>query len=242
MTEDGVGVAVEEERLKAILESLLFAAGEPVALAQLANALDNVSRDTIRKALAEMAVTYASGDRGIVLEEIAGGYQLRTPKEHALYVRRLLAAKPPRLSRPLLETLSIIAYRQPVTRPEIEQLRGVDSGGVLDTLVERSLIKIAGRKEAPGRPMMYATTVEFLELFGLKDLENLPDLAEFRALEDEPAESHPDQELSGESQPVSEEAEAIAAANSDEVVGQLQETQEQAMEPGEPKKSSDDLD
>jgi segregation and condensation protein B len=241
MTEDGVGVAVEEERLKAILESLLFAAGEPVALAQLANALDNVPRDAIRKALAEMAVTYASGDRGIVLEEIAGGYQLRTPKEHALYVRRLLAAKPPRLSRPLLETLSIIAYRQPVTRPEIEQLRGVDSGGVLDTLVERSLIKIAGRKEAPGRPMMYATTVEFLELFGLKDLENLPDLAEFRALEDEP-ESPTDQELSGESIPVSEEAEAIAAANSELVEEQPGETQEQMAESGDPKKSSDDPD
>jgi len=183
MTEDGVGLAVEEERLKAILESLLFAAGEPVALTQLANALDNMPREAIRKALAEMAVAYAAGDRGIVLEEIAGGYQLRTPKEHALYVRRLLAAKPPRLSRPLLETLSIVAYRQPITRPEIEQLRGVDSGGVLDTLLERSLIKIAGRKDAPGRPMMYATTPEFLELFGLKDLENLPDLAEFRALE-----------------------------------------------------------
>jgi segregation and condensation protein B len=189
-----------------------------------------------------MAVTYASGDRGIVLEEIAGGYQLRTPKEHALYVRRLLAAKPPRLSRPLLETLSIIAYRQPVTRPEIEQLRGVDSGGVLDTLVERSLIKIAGRKEAPGRPMMYATTVEFLELFGLKDLENLPDLAEFRALEDEPAESSTDQELSGESMPVSEEAEAIAATSSERVEEQPGETQEQTVESGDPKKSSDDPD
>lgn len=188
MTEDGAGLTVEEERLKAILESLLFAAGEPVTLAQLANALDNTPRDRIRKALAEMAVAYASGDRGIVLEEIAGGYQLRTPKEHALYVRRLLAAKPPRLSRPLLETLSIVAYRQPITRPEIEQLRGVDSGGVIDTLLERSLIKIAGRKDAPGRPIMYATTAEFLELFGLKDLENLPDLAEFRALEDERSE------------------------------------------------------
>jgi segregation and condensation protein B len=241
MTEDEVGVAVEEERLKAILESLLFAAGEPVALAQLANALDNVPRDAIRKALAEMAVTYASGDRGIVLEEIAGGYQLRTPKEHALYVRRLLAAKPPRLSRPLLETLSIVAYRQPVTRPEIEQLRGVDSGGVLDTLIERSLIKIARRKEAPGRPMMYATTVEFLELFGLKDLENLPDLAEFRALEDEPAESRSAQDLSGESLPVPEEAEAVVAT-SEELEGQLEETQELPRELGETKKRSDNLD
>ena len=185
MTEDA-DQSVEEERLKSILESLLFAAGDPVALPQLANALDDVPREAIRQALAAMAAEYAASGRGIVLEEVAGGYQLRTPKEHALFVRRLLAAKPPRLSRPLMETLAIIAYRQPITRPEIEQLRGVDSGGVLDTLLERSLIKVAGRKETAGRPMMYATSGEFLELFGLKSLESLPDLEEFRALGDAP--------------------------------------------------------
>jgi len=172
-----------DERLKSILESLLFAAGEPVSLAQLANALEEVPRERIRKILSEMAAGYASSGRGILLEEIAGGYQLRTPSEHATYVRRLLSARPPRLSRAVLETLAIIAYRQPITRPEIEQLRGVDSGGVLDTLVERDLIKIAGRKDAPGRPIVYTTTPDFLELFGLKDLESLPDLEEFRELE-----------------------------------------------------------
>jgi segregation and condensation protein B len=185
MTEDA-DASVEEERLKSILESLLFAAGDPVAIPQLANALDDVPRETIRQALSKMAAEYAASGRGIMLEEVAGGYQLRTPKEHALFVRRLLAAKPPRLSRPLMETLAIIAYRQPITRPEIEQLRGVDSGGVLDTLIERSLIKVAGRKETAGRPMMYATSGEFLELFGLKSLESLPDLEEFRALGDAP--------------------------------------------------------
>jgi segregation and condensation protein B len=175
--------AVEEERLKAILESLLFAAAEPVALSQLVTVLESVARDDIKKALGEMAVAYATGGRGIVLEEVANGYQLRTPKEHALYVRKLLAAKPPRLSRPLLETVAIVAYRQPITRPEIEQLRGVDCGGVIDTLIERRLIQIAGRKEAPGRPIMYTTTREFLELFGLKDLNGLPDLEELRLIE-----------------------------------------------------------
>ncbi|MGH8011924.1 MAG: SMC-Scp complex subunit ScpB [Candidatus Binataceae bacterium] len=174
---------MEAERLRAIVESMLFAAGEPVSLTQLANALDSVPREEIRKTLAEMMRAYADGARGIMLEEIAGGYQLRTPREYASYVRRLLAAKPPRLSRPLLETLAIIAYRQPITRAEIEQLRGVDTGGVLETLGERDLIKIAGRKEAPGRPIMYATTAAFLEVFGLKDLDSLPDLEEFRALE-----------------------------------------------------------
>jgi segregation and condensation protein B len=172
---------MEEERLKAILESLLFAAGEPVSFARLAAVLDNVERDAIRKAIGEMMLGY--GTRGVVLEEVAGGYQLRTPKEHALYVRKLLAAKPPRLTRPLLETLAIVAYRQPVTRPEIEQLRGVDSGGVLETLLERRLVRIAGRKDAPGRPIMYATSAEFLEVFGLRDLEGLPDLEELKELE-----------------------------------------------------------
>ena len=174
---------MEAERLKAILESLLFVAGEPLPLVRMQAVLESVPREEIRNALADLALTYANGSRGIVLEEVAGGYQLRTPREHAYYVRKLLAAKPPRLSRPLLETVAIIAYRQPVTRPEIEQLRGVDSEGVLDTLLERGLIRIAGRKEAPGRPIVYATTPEFLEVFSLKDLASLPDLEEFRALQ-----------------------------------------------------------
>ena len=173
----------DDERLTSVLESLLFAAGEPVSLAQIANALEEVPRERIRKTLSEMAAAYARSGRGLLLEEIAGGYQLRTRTEHASYVRRLLSAKPPRLSRPVLETLAIVAYRQPVTRPEIEQLRGVDSGGVLDTLIERSLIRVAGRKDAPGRPIVYTTTSEFLELFGLKDLASLPDMEEFRELE-----------------------------------------------------------
>jgi len=174
---------VEEERLKSILESLLFAAGEPVSVARLSAALDDLPKGEIQKALAAMATEFATQNRGLTLEEVAGGFQLRTLKEHAQYVRRLLAARPPRLSRPLLETVAIIAYRQPITRPELEQLRGVDTGGVLETLLEKRLIKIAGRKEAPGRPIIYATTPEFLETFGLKDLDALPDLKEFQEIE-----------------------------------------------------------
>jgi segregation and condensation protein B len=174
---------VEEEHLKSILEGLLFAAGEPVTVARLQAALEDPSRAEIQQALAAMTAEYAALNRGLRLEQVAGGYQLRTLKEHAPYVRKLLAARPPRLSRPLLETVAIIAYRQPITRPELEQLRGVDSGGVLETLLERRLIKIAGRKEAPGRPLIYATTPEFLETFGLRDLEGLPDLKEFQEIE-----------------------------------------------------------
>jgi segregation and condensation protein B len=174
---------VDEERLKAVLESLLYAAGEPVSLARLAAVLDPVPKEAIRKALADLKAGFYREGRGVMLEEVAGGYQFRTPREHALYVRKLLSARPPRLSRPMMETVAIIAYRQPITRPEIEQLRGVDSGAVLESLTERRLIKIAGRKEAPGRPMMYATTSEFLQTFGLKDLDSLPDLSELREVE-----------------------------------------------------------
>jgi segregation and condensation protein B len=174
---------VDEERLRAVLESLLFAAGEPVSLTRLAAVLEPVPKEAIRAALAELKAGFYREGRGVMLDEVAGGFQLRTPKEHALYVRKLLAARPPRLSRPMMETLAIIAYRQPITRPEIEQLRGVDSGAVLETLTERRLVKIAGRKEAPGRPLMYATTAEFLQTFGLKDLEALPDLSELREVE-----------------------------------------------------------
>jgi len=173
---------MEEQQLKSILEALLFAAGEPVSAAKLATAAE-APRAEVQKALSALASDYVAHGRGIAIEEVAGGFQMRTRKEHAAQVRKLLAAKPPRLSRPLLETAAIIAYRQPITRPEIEQLRGVDSGGVLETLLERRLIKIAGRKEAPGRPIMYATTDEFLELFGLKDLASLPDLSEFKEIQ-----------------------------------------------------------
>jgi len=174
---------MDQERLSAIIECLLFAAGEPVSMARLSAVLDNVPREDIRRALTDLTSSYANAGRGIQLEQVAGGYQLRTAREHAFYVRKLLAARPPRLSRPMLETVAIIAYRQPITRPEIEQLRGVDSGAVLDTLLERRFVKIAGRKEAPGRPLIYATTPEFLEAFSLKDLESLPDISELREVE-----------------------------------------------------------
>jgi segregation and condensation protein B len=229
-----IGAQVEEERLKSILESLLFAAGEPVSIGRLQSALEEVPRAEIQKAIAAMVSEFAASNRGITIEEVAGGYQLRTVKEHAQYVRRLLAAKPPRLSRPLLETVAIVAYRQPITRPEIEQLRGVDSGGVIETLLERRLIKIAGRKEAPGRPMMYATTPEFLETFGLKDLDSLPDLKEFQEIERaveqtetglvESIETHPEDERAqaegGEVEAQPEQPESAGAA---QVIDPLEE-------------------
>ena len=181
--ESRLEIDVEDEQLKSILESLLLAAGEPVSAAKLAAALDDVAPGVITRTLNAMAHEYAASNRGYRIEEVAGGFQLRSAREHSTYVRKLLASRPPRLSRPLLETVAIIAYKQPITRPEIEQLRGVDTGGVLETLRERRFIKIAGRKDAPGRPIVYATTPEFLETFSLKDLRGLPDLKEFQEIE-----------------------------------------------------------
>jgi segregation and condensation protein B len=225
---------VEEQYLKSILESLLFAAGEPVSVARLAGAIEGVSRADVQQALAAIAREYAAQNRGFVLEEVAGGYQLRTPREHANYVRKLLAARPPRLSRPLLETAAIIAYRQPITRPEIEQLRGVDSGAVLETLLERRLVRIAGRKEAPGRPMVYATTPEFLEVFGLKDLESLPDLKEFREIEQAVEQANTPPVESVETHP-----EDAAAAEAAEHAQQSADAPEPAApDPADPESSS----
>lgn len=161
-----------------ILESLLFAAGTPVPAPRLLEALGGPSRSDVLAALELLAERLAAEGRGIRLVRVAGGYQLRTATEHGPYVRRLLGQRPIRLSRPMLETLAIVAYKQPCTRAEIEAVRGVDVDAVMTTLIERKLVRIAGRKEAPGRPLLYVTTREFLEVFGLPDLDALPPLRE----------------------------------------------------------------
>jgi segregation and condensation protein B len=176
--------ADDAARLAPILEGLLFAAGAPVPVARLVEALDGPDRKQVMRALDGLDARLAEDGRGLRLMRVAGGYQLRTLAEHGPWIRRLLGGKPPRLSRALMETLAIIAYRQPCTRPEIEAIRGVDVDGVLSTLLERRLARIVGRKEAPGRPILYGTTKDFLEVFGLPDLEALPplkDLGEFAA-------------------------------------------------------------
>ena len=168
-------------RLPALIESLLFAAGAPVPLARLVEALDGPERREVTAALKVLADGYEREGRGIRLVQVGGGYQLRTPAEHAPWVRRLLRERPPRLSRPMLETVAIVAYRQPCTRAEIEAVRGVEAEAVLSTLLERRLVRVVGRKEAPGRPLLYGTTREFLEVFGLPDLSALPTLRELGA-------------------------------------------------------------
>ncbi|HZP43123.1 MAG TPA: SMC-Scp complex subunit ScpB [Candidatus Binatia bacterium] len=165
-------------QLAAVIESMLFAAGAPVPLARLVEALDGPGRAEVTAALDALRASYERDGRGLRLVHVAGGYQLRTPPEHGPWVRRLLRERPPRLSRPMLETLAIVAYRQPCTRVEIEAIRGVDTDAVLATLTDRHLVRILGRKDAPGRPLLYGTTREFLEVFGLPDLSALPTLRE----------------------------------------------------------------
>lgn len=172
------------DRLQAIVESLLFAAAAPVPLARLVQALDGHDRREVAAAVRRLGETYEREGRGLRVVEVAGGFQIRTVAEHGPWVRRLLGGKPPRLSRPMLETLAIIAYRQPCTRPEIEAIRGVDVDAVVTTLLERRMIRIVGRKEAPGRPILYGTTPEFLEVFGLPDLGALPPLRDLGEMAD----------------------------------------------------------
>lgn len=147
---------------------------------------EKTSRADIQQALSELAQEYLENPaRGILLGEVAGGWQFRTRPENAVILRQFYQPKPTKISKPSLETLAIVAYRQPVTRVEIDAIRGVDSGGVLKTLLEKNLVRIVGKKDEPGKPMLYGTTQDFLELFQLKSLQELPTLKEFRELEEE---------------------------------------------------------
>jgi segregation and condensation protein B len=171
--------------LKAIVEGMLFVAEAPLSLDRLCTMLEEFDRTAIREAISAVRDEYATAGRGVVLAEVADGYQLRTRPEITDYLRRFTRTRTPRFSPSALETLAIIAYRQPVIRAEIEYLRGVDSGGVLRTLLEKKLIRILGKRDVPGKPLIYGTTREFLELFGLKDLKSLPTLKEIQNLDAE---------------------------------------------------------
>ena len=175
---------ISPERARTIVEALLFLTERPLALEAIRQAT-GLEALRIRKALDELAGHFREGVSGIVLHEVADGWQLRTSPDASDFARRFLRVKPQRLTRAALETLAIVAYRQPVTRPEVEEIRGVDSGAVMKALLERKLLKILGKKEEPGRPILYGTTREFLEFFALKDLASMPTLREFHELSEE---------------------------------------------------------
>jgi segregation and condensation protein B len=171
-----------EER-KAALEAIIYAADEPATIEQLAKALAE-EKLVVQASLDELVASYGSEERGIEIRAVAGGYKLYTkPQQHDVVRRFIKSLRPPlRLTMPALETLAVIAYKQPVTSPEISEIRGVNTSGVISTLLDKRLITTAGRKEVIGRPILYKTSKEFLMRFGLSDLEELPSLKEFEAL------------------------------------------------------------
>jgi len=177
------------EDVKNIIESLLLVAEGPLTVERIKNVLALVETKEIRKVLAALTEEYNSRKGGFYLGEVAGGYQIRTRPEYTEYIKRLLQPAPFRMSKAALETLAVIAYKQPIIRSDVEQIRGVDCGGILRMLLERKLIKVLGRKEIPGRPIIYATTKHFLELFDLKNIRDLPTLKEIRELGDTSAET-----------------------------------------------------
>ena len=167
-------------QVRAVIEALVFASPQPITAKEIARVLQGVPREDWQKQLADLQADYARDERGLQIVEIAGGFQVTTRPEYNDWVRELLDPRTPtRLSIQALETLAVIAYKQPVTLPEIIELRGVKSGGVVKTLLEKRLIRILGRKEVVGRPILYGTTKQFLLHFGLRDLDELPKIEEF---------------------------------------------------------------
>ncbi|HSN14870.1 MAG TPA: SMC-Scp complex subunit ScpB [Anaeromyxobacteraceae bacterium] len=228
------------ERVRTVVETLLFVAERPLTVEELRQAT-GVDEERLAKALDQLTGHYREGICGVVLHEVAGGWQLRTSPLNADFARRFLRVKPQRLTRAALETLAIIAYRQPVTRPEIEEIRAVDCGAVVKALLERRLIKILGKKEEPGRPILYGTTREFLEFFALKDLASLPTLREFHELSREhrdivEKEAPPKPDVQGLveelSDPALQAALEASRAQSDAALDELEKAIEQADEKG----------
>ena len=197
--------------LKGILEALLFVTAEPIPVTRFLALLGAVTKQDVDQALASLAQDYEQEGRGLQLAEVAGGYRIVTKAEFAPWLKRLEKVKSPsKLSRSALESLAIIAYKQPIVRAEVEQIRGVETSGVIRTLLERKLVRIVGRKEEPGRPIMYGTTKFFLEHFGLRDLSQLPPLREFKQLgESEQAMLPIDEVVAVDGEPVTQSTEAV---------------------------------
>ena len=175
--------------LKNIIESFLFVAEGPLTIDRIHSILAHIDKKEIRDALNELSEEYEVRKGGFHLRVIAGGYQIRTRPEYKDWIKRLIQPRAFRLSKAALETIAIIAYKQPIIRSDIEHIRGVDCGGILRMLLERKLIRVLGRKEIPGRPLIYATTKQFLEVFDLKDLKDLPTPKEIESLENASSEN-----------------------------------------------------
>jgi segregation and condensation protein B len=185
---------MSEDNLKSVIEALLFASDKPLTIEQARKVLGNLEASEVRRILDELKSDYEESGRGLRIVEVAGGFQMTTQPAFATFLKKLFKARHvERLSKPALETLAIVAYKQPITKIEMESLRGVNVDGVISNLLDKNLVRISGRKKAPGRPFVFGTTRQFLEYFGLKTLEELPKMEEFSHLaaekEIEPIES-----------------------------------------------------
>lgn len=175
---------MEDHQLKSAIEALFFVSASPVSVDKLKGIFEEAPKEQIEAQIQALVGEYEDRRSGITMAEVAGGYQLVTRPEYASWIRKFKSVKvSSKLSKPALETLAIVAYKQPITRAEVEAIRGVNVGGIMRNLMERRLVKIVGKKDVPGKPMMYATTLDFLQYFGLKDLAALPTLKEFQELE-----------------------------------------------------------
>ncbi|MFZ0882691.1 MAG: SMC-Scp complex subunit ScpB [Candidatus Acidiferrales bacterium] len=250
------------QEIQAGLEAIIYAADEPATLDQIAKAL-GIEKPEARAALDQLTATYQTEDRGIEVRKVAGGWKFYTKAQHHDVVRKFIKSlQPPlRLTMPALETLAVIAYKQPVTVPEINEIRGVHVGGVIKTLLEKRLITTAGRKEVIGRPILYRTSKQFMMRFGLSDLDELPSLKEFEALaqaalgsdegiaevqpedqpEDQPevqAEGQPEAQAQGQPANQDGSADATDSANDTEVAATTSSTATEAQARGEDEKDS----
>jgi segregation and condensation protein B len=170
------------EKIKAIIESLIFASDTPLAPEKIRVVFPEVEKKEIKEIIDQIVSEYNERDGGIFLQEVAGGFQFRTNPELAQWIKKLKNSKPHSLSPQAMETLAIVAYKQPIVKSEIESIRGVDVGGPLKSLLDKKLVRIVGRKDVPGKPIIYGTTRRFLEVFSLKDLLDLPNLRELKEL------------------------------------------------------------
>ena len=210
------------EDLKNILESLLFVADAPLSAEQIQTAVPEADRELVTQSLRALKEEYEMRQGGFLIHEVAGGFQFRTRPEYKEWIRQLLQPRPPKLSKSAMETLAIIAYRQPILRSEVEQIRGVNSGNSIRLLLERKLIRVLGRREVPGRPLVYATTQKFLETFDLKDLKDLPSLKEIDDLESKSGKPRQQEIVFGQAEEIRNE--------DDTDVGEEREIDEDLME------------
>lgn len=219
---------VEDEQAESIIESILFASDRPVSLLSIREVFKgtNITKDKVKRILNNLAVEYASGRRGITLEEITGGYQVRTKIDNMNFLKRTLKTRAFKLSGPALETLAIVAYKQPVIKSEIDQIRGVESGHLLRALMEKGLCHFEGKAEnLPGRPMQYGTTRRFLEIFGLRNIKELPTLSQIDELLPEGiGEDEDDQKptLATVTDSMSEQVKSVSYSQGEEELGDIE--------------------